>query len=101
MCIVVPLAFGFRGPLHFVGNSQRYDMKSSLKHRLLTKQGWQVHHIAWNVAKLQLDSADLSSEFKHFSFFLTGSAIGLARAPSQPHELRGQAGRAFPTPPVV
>ncbi|CAE7035210.1 RAP [Symbiodinium natans] len=36
------------GPLHFVGNSQRYDMKSSLKHRLLTKQGWQVHHIAWN-----------------------------------------------------
>eukprot|EP00439_Symbiodinium_sp_Y106_P024472 s7748_g2.t9 len=36
------------GPLHFVGSTQRYDMKSSLKHRLLTKQGWQVHHIAWN-----------------------------------------------------
>ncbi|CAJ1441537.1 unnamed protein product [Effrenium voratum] len=37
------------GPLHFVSNSTRYDMKSSLKHRLLTKQGWDVHHIAWNV----------------------------------------------------
>ncbi|CAE7190509.1 unnamed protein product [Symbiodinium necroappetens] len=36
------------GPLHFVGSTQRYDMKSSLKHRLLTKQGWHVHHIAWN-----------------------------------------------------
>ena len=36
------------GPLHFVGGSQRYDMKTSLKHRLLTKQGWDVHHIAWN-----------------------------------------------------
>eukprot|EP00913_Durusdinium_trenchii_P030822 g28867.t1 len=36
------------GPLHFVGGSKRYDMKTSLKHRLLTKQGWDVHHIAWN-----------------------------------------------------
>mmetsp|Transcript_110585 Transcript_110585/g.174776 ORF Transcript_110585/g.174776 Transcript_110585/m.174776 type:complete len:128 (-) Transcript_110585:21-404(-) len=35
------------GPLHFVGGSKRYDLKSMLKHRLLTKQGWQVHHIAW------------------------------------------------------
>lgn len=31
-----------------MGGSQRYDMKTSLKHRLLTKQGWDVHHIAWN-----------------------------------------------------
>lgn len=36
------------GPLHFVGQSHVYDLKSSLKHRLLTKQGWEVHHIAWN-----------------------------------------------------
>ena len=43
----------FRGPLHFVGSTQRYDMKSSLKHRLLTKQGWQVHHIAWNATCLE------------------------------------------------
>merc|ERR1712137_1035706 len=35
------------GPLHFVGETKRYDLKSSLKHRLLTKQGWDVHHIAW------------------------------------------------------
>lgn len=35
------------GPLHFVGQTSRYDLKSSLKHRLLTKQGWRVHHIAW------------------------------------------------------
>jgi len=35
------------GPLHFVGRTARYDMKSMLKHRLLTKQGWHVHHIAW------------------------------------------------------
>eukprot|EP00439_Symbiodinium_sp_Y106_P024454 s7748_g2.t8 len=41
------------GPLHFVGSTQRYDMKSSLKHRLLTKQGWQVHHIAWNATCLE------------------------------------------------
>merc|ERR1712118_593191 len=36
------------GPLHFVGGTNRYDLKSMLKHRLLTKQGWQVHHIAWH-----------------------------------------------------
>eukprot|EP00929_Paragymnodinium_shiwhaense_P113286 TRINITY_DN81552_c0_g1_i1.p1 TRINITY_DN81552_c0_g1~~TRINITY_DN81552_c0_g1_i1.p1 ORF type:complete len:641 (+),score=81.73 TRINITY_DN81552_c0_g1_i1:42-1964(+) len=35
------------GPLHFVGQSSVYDLKSALKHRLLTKQGWEVHHIAW------------------------------------------------------
>merc|ERR1719383_663125 len=35
------------GPMHFVGRSNRYDLKSVLKHRLLTKQGWQVLHIAW------------------------------------------------------
>jgi len=35
------------GPLHFIGQSGKYDLKSSLKHRLLTKLGWQVHHIAW------------------------------------------------------
>eukprot|EP00811_Abedinium_folium_P035703 NODE_8475_length_1493_cov_4.762811.p1 GENE.NODE_8475_length_1493_cov_4.762811~~NODE_8475_length_1493_cov_4.762811.p1 ORF type:complete len:317 (-),score=110.65 NODE_8475_length_1493_cov_4.762811:113-1063(-) len=36
------------GPLHFLGETQRYDLKSLLKHRLLTKQGWEVRHIAWN-----------------------------------------------------
>lgn len=35
------------GPLHFIGRTVNYDMKSRLKHRLLVKQGWKVHHIAW------------------------------------------------------
>lgn len=36
------------GPLHFIGQTKTYDLKSTLKHRLLTKQGWEVHHIAWS-----------------------------------------------------
>lgn len=43
-----PVLIEIDGPLHFVGQTSRYDMKSALKHRLLSKQGWQVHHIAWN-----------------------------------------------------
>ena len=36
------------GPLHFWQGSQKYDMKTQLKHRLLTKLGWQVYHLAWD-----------------------------------------------------
>ena len=36
------------GPYHFERGTRRYNISTRLKHRLLTKSGWRVLHIAFD-----------------------------------------------------
>ncbi len=42
-----PIAIEVDGPSHFYANSKRYTAYSKLKHRLLTRMGYKVLHVAY------------------------------------------------------